>query len=574
MPIVRPDSLSQIPITPDLFGANILATVDRLGAVGTYDDVIQSIGATHVRYPGGSLTEEFFDLSDPTRDMVESVITGEASSFLPYDEFMSWAEDNNLSVTIVLPTLTQMGQATDANGDRFPDIENDVLRQFITDTLDGKYGAPEIKAFEIGNEYFFSGEMSSVEYGRLASEMAVIIQEEIDTHPQAAQFSELDILVQMGVNHGYARLDKVYADVGTGAEQLEAVETDYDITLPADKFLFSSGEVAWARVQSALVANEFDTAEEREAVDAIVAHVYGRGLDAESSWYFDYRVIDASMAETFPDVTKYLTEWNSKSAEFTTDEAERFGLEQAHEMLHMVHQMTDYNVEAAHVWPVQQNTATDLSGPEGQTDLTVAGEMFRIMSEHLPGTYSVRMDGARPGFDEVSTMHSDYWMFAGPEKSSLFVFADEEQPEAISLDLFEIFTTFGTVNVQKLGVEPGDDPVSRDAQPVLETLEPSAIFTGRTANITMEPYEILHISFENPTYTSRFGQLVPEYTETYRDRDLDDSPIFSDPPPHDEEYDRPRDDLGEFEADAEDDGSGFGSALGLLLFLPLLFALG
>lgn len=574
MPIVRPDSLSQIPVTPDLFGANILATVDRLGADGTYDDVIQSIGATHVRYPGGSLTEEFFDLSDPTRDMVESAVTGEASSFLPYDEFMGWAEDNNLSVTIVLPTLTQMGQATDANGDRFPDIEEDVLRQFIADTLDGKYGAPEIKAFEIGNEYFFSGEMSSVEYGRLASEMAAIIQDEIDTHPQAAQFAELDILVQMGVNHGFARLDQVYADVGTGAEQLEAVEADYDITLPADKFLFGSGEVAWARVQSALVANEFDTAEEREAVDAIVAHVYGRGLDAESSWYFDYRVIDAGMAETFPDVTKYVTEWNTKSAEFTTDEAERFGLEQAHEMLHMVHQMTNYDVEAAHVWPVQQSTATDLSGPEGQTDLTVAGEMFRIMSEHLPGTYSVTMDGARPGFDEVSTLHSDYWMFAGPEKSSLFVFADAEEAEVTSLDLSEVFASFGTVSVQKLGVEPGDDPVSRDAQPVLESMDPNAIFSGKTADITLEPYEILHISFENPTYSAGLGNMIPDYVEPPFDADLGDGPIIPDRPQHDEvEYESP-DGSENPDFDADDGDSGFGSVLGFLLFLPLLFALG
>lgn len=596
MPIVRPEALENDLITPDHFGANILATLDRLGPDGTYDDVVESLGVTHVRYPGGSLAEEFFDISDPTKDVVESVISAQAISFLPYDEFMTWAEAENLEVTIVIPTITQLGDlaGADSNGDRFPDIEEDVLRGFIRDTLDGKYGAPEIKAFEIGNEYFGSGEMSSVEYGRLASEMALILKDEINSHPQAAQFADIDILVQMGVNHGDARLDNFYSDLATGQEQLDALEADYRMDFPADKFLFSNGTVSWARVNSALVANEFDTPEEVQSVDAIVAHVYGRGLDVPSSWYFDFRVIDDAMGETFPEVTKYVTEWNSRSEEFTTDENERFGLEQAHEMMHLLNTMTGYDVESANIWPVQQSTATDLSGPEGQSELTVAGEMFRMMAENLPGTYAIRLDGSVPGEDEVSTLHSDYWLFAGPERSSVFVFAHHDETEDISLDLSEVFSDMGTVAVQRLGVQPGDQPESRDAQPDLVELNPTDILNGFTADVTLDPHEVLHISFENPTYVQAFGDMIPEYTPPATDP-TDENPdiilggensylpggqdgiisggedAYVDP--NYEEPDTPEVDPFDFDG-GDGGGGGIGAVLGALLLLPILAALG
>lgn len=498
-------------ISKNLFGANLLADRDNIGPEGTYDDVTEDLGVTHVRYPGGSLTERYFDLADPTSPAPVSVVDGDVADFLPYDEFMDWAEASGLEVTIVLPTLTQMGRDEDAdhNGDRYPDIDEDVLRGFIRDTLDGAYASPKLRAFEIGNEYYGSGEMSSVEYGRLASEMATIVRDEIDSHPNAEAFADTDILIQTGCNYGHACLSDLYLDEGSPEEQLAALSADYDMAFPADQFLYSNGTVSWPRVNSALIAREFDTTEEKDAVDAIVTHIYGRGLDAPNSWSFDYRVIDDAMADHFDGVTKYVTEWNTKSKSFTGMENERFGLENAHEMLNIVNEMSQNNVEAAHVWGVQQNTATDLSGDEGSTDLTVAGEMFKMMAGSMPGTYSIKLDTEDASGPADTSPDFSFHLYSGPTHSTLFVISKVDMLSEVELDLTKIFSDLGDVDVTVLGVEDGFDPAYRDAPAVVENLSAEEVILDGVADIVLDAREIMQITFDNPVYTTEFGHILP-----------------------------------------------------------------
>ena len=212
MDILEPKNIINKEFDIELFGANILATRDQLGEDGTYDDVAENIGIESIRYPGGSLTEHYFDLANPDNSKVIDINSGQPLDFLPYSEFMSYAEDAGKSVTIVLPTQKYLSQQVDANGNRFAQIDEDTLRGFMRDTLDGIYGTPSIRAFEIGNEYWGSGQMSSVEYGRVSSRMAEIVNEEFSHHSGADNiFSDTDIVVQMGENYNYARLNDDYA---------------------------------------------------------------------------------------------------------------------------------------------------------------------------------------------------------------------------------------------------------------------------------------------------------------------------------------------------------------------------
>ncbi len=52
-------------ITSGLFGGNFLSTTDRIADNGTFDEVDAEIGLTNLRYPGGSLTEHYFDITNP-----------------------------------------------------------------------------------------------------------------------------------------------------------------------------------------------------------------------------------------------------------------------------------------------------------------------------------------------------------------------------------------------------------------------------------------------------------------------------------------------------------------------------
>lgn len=568
MPTIRPVEAFGSELTPGLFGANFLATTDLIGPDGTFDDVAQDLGVTHVRYPGGSLAEEFFDISDPTRRIVQSVRDGEEKPFLPFDEFMAWAEDNALDVTIVIPTLTQMGEPEDAdsNGDRFPDVDEAILRGFIRDTLNGKYGAPDIRAFEIGNEYSGSGGMSSVEYGRLASEMSVIIRDEIDRHPFAGIMGDPDVIVQMGDNFGSASLDQDYDDLSTPEAQLDALEQDYGMAFPDDTFIFANGVVSWARVNSALIANEFDTAEEIDAVDGIVAHIYGRGLDEPNRWTSDYRIIRDVMADEFPGSTKYVTEWNTRSVPFTREEDEFYGLENAQEMMQMMIGMAEYDVEAAHVWPVQQNTANDLSGPEGFTDLTVAGEMFRMMSENLPGTRVVELQATDPASGQSATTDNSFWLFSGQDHVSLFILAGAGQSGEVPVDMSGIFSDLGRVSVERLGVREGDNPVARSARPDLEQLDAAQVINGRMATVDLDPLEIVHMRFDDPVMTDSVTEMLSPPEDAAPDIVTLAEPI--------QRIVEPEDDPSISSGGSNSEGFDIGSALSGLLLLPMLFALG
>jgi len=91
-------------IGPSYFGANILATRDRLGPDGTYDDMANQLGINAVRYPGGSLTERYFDITNPDQTSTLHYITGQPQPLLPFSEFMQFAADTGRPALIVLPT--------------------------------------------------------------------------------------------------------------------------------------------------------------------------------------------------------------------------------------------------------------------------------------------------------------------------------------------------------------------------------------------------------------------------------------------------------------------------------------
>ncbi|MBW3243584.1 type I secretion protein [Epibacterium sp. DP7N7-1] len=504
MPTLIPTSSSDVVISDDIFGANILGYRDRIGDDGTYDDAIDRLGVGAIRYPGGSYTEEYFDITDPDRVDVESLSGAEDKENMPYSEFMGWAEAEGISVTIVIPTRTQLSESSDANGNRFPEIDETELRQFVRDTLDGVYGSPEIDAFELGNEYWGSGLMTSVEYGRLASEMSVIIRDEIDQHPKAGtHFANLDIAVQMGQNYDHANLSNAYPE--TGPDLLNRLNQDYGIELD-ESYLYSDGSGAWPRIQNKLIVNEFDTPEQREAIDAVVAHYYSRG-EAGEQGSFDLGIIEKEWDPAIPNLTRYVTEWNLKS-NANLDPHSDYGLKNAHEMLNIVENMIDEGVELAHVWAVQQNTRTDLAYDEGRDELTITGEMFAMMSETLPGKQKIKLDGSIPGQDEISTGTADAHFFFGEEGGALYLASTSAESSMETIDLSSLMSDYGEVNITRLGVEDGAAPNSARSAASVTTMTREEAFDGNLLDVDLDPYEILLVTFSGATSTPALDDLL------------------------------------------------------------------
>jgi hypothetical protein len=484
--------------TQEHFGANILSTRDRLGEEGTFDEAADYLGAGTIRYPGGSLTERYFDITDPDRITTEHYKSGVEMELLPYSDFMDWAEETGRAVLIVLPTRTQLSNDTDANGDRYAEVDEEALRTFIRDTLDGIYGQPKIAGFEIGNEYWGSGEMSSVEYGRVASKMARIVDEELTAHPDyEALFSNTEILVQMGLNYNFASLSDRFE--GTAEEQLAQFSAEYDLPLEGG-YIYSSGQIAWPKIANLLIMREFDEPEEINAVDGIVAHIYSRGEFLTSSQTFELRTIAETWGKEYDNLKPVVTEWNIKSP--NRDSNEDFGLIQAGQMLDMVEAMGLYEATSAYIWAVQQGSQSNLTGDEGQPDMKVGGEFFRMMSQALPGTRAVELKGAAPRESEIAFENSEVHLFAGAERAVFYIQStNSTETHSTDIDISNLITGFDSITMTKLGVAPGDLVGSSKATPVITELDPNDHYDNGIISVSLNPREIMQITIEGADFT-------------------------------------------------------------------------
>ena len=577
-------SLGANEYTSDIFGANVLSSRDQIGENGTYDEKVEALGVEHIRYPGGSLTEDYFDLRNPDKATDIDPDTGKQVELIPYSDFMAYAEENDIDVTVVLPTRNYLSQTTDENGHRTEAIDDAVLRGFIRDTLNGEYGEPTVRAFEIGNEYWGSGEMSALEYGRVSSRMAEIIQDEISKHPEADVYEDIDILVQNGQNYGSSRLSEEYEDLGDGAAQLAQINEDYNLNLSEDDYIYNSGQVAWPKVMNEIIISEFDKASEIEAVDGLALHIYSKGAEKTGSRDFDLRTVEQLWDERFGELDKYITEWNLKASR-NWDIEENYGLKQAHELLNMTEEFTEHGVDVAHVWAIQQNNLTNLAGNEGDEGaLNVPGEMFRMMSETLTGTRPVFLENGASEEHEVQDEDVNVHTFYGKDQFVTFLASTTDETVQNSIDFSGIVDDPGNVRIEILGVAEGDNPTSHESEATVTRIDAASVLENGVLTIELEPYEIARVVMENPDYDPDFQSMVKSQlvsVDQYaspRPEDPDDITLEDLIPsiaPPDEPSPEPDEPLSnESQHDTEPDDNILGGLGSLAGFLPLLALMG
>lgn len=485
-----------------LFGANVLATRSTLEQGGDYDRLIGELGVGSFRYPGGSLTERYFDITNPNASMVTDRDTGETRDFIPLNEALEYAGQEGLSVTVVIPTRNLLSDATDANGDRFSAIDEGALRGFVRDVVSGVHGSAEIEAFELGNEYWGSGQMSSVEYGRLASEMAVIVNDELDL-----QNADADIIVQSGTNFDFARLSDQFASDMSSADILAELNATYGLTLGEDS-LYSSGEINWTNVANEMILSEFDTEAEQQAVDQVAVHVYSRGQVNESQRSFFLNNTDETWGEQIPDAQIAVTEWNTAGNTDLLERSTDYGLHQSHEMLNVMEEFIRYDVENAHVWPLIQNTPNTLSMDDGQTDLTPGGAMFNMMQDALPGKTAIdltREAGADTEAEEDGVAVHGFWE---PDELLFYVAATQEGGADTNVDFSGLVSETGRVEISVLGVAEGAAIGSNTSDAVVEDLDPAVYMDGANLSVQMDQGEIMQIRMFGFTPSQDFQDVI------------------------------------------------------------------
>ncbi|MBE9640534.1 hypothetical protein [Salipiger mangrovisoli] len=509
MPLALPAALSTTgdPAAAALFGGNILAPRAAMTGDGSYAEAVAALNVTGLRYPGGSLTEYYFSLTEPDAATAIHAVTGAETAFIPLSEFMTYAGASGHAVTIVLPTRDQLSEVRDETGNRLPQIDEEDLRDFLHDLVTGVYGEAEIAALEIGNEYWGSGEMTAVEYGRLAAQMAEVIADELAlvAEVQGIDTSEIRVLAQMGQNYGASKMSEDYS--GWTAEEIIA---DLAQTYPraglSSANIRGNGEVNWSEVTNALLRMGFETEAQQDALDGIIAHVYARGSEASRS--YDLDVIRNSWLEQegLGHLEVHVTEWNLKSSE-ALDAEHDYGLLQAQEMLEIVEEFLAAGVDQAHVWPLIQNTPNALATGFSYEGSTVPGAMFSLMAEAIPGKTLLDFTPAQDATTEAQAGDIDVHGFAGQGELLLYLTAQGSAASHAELDLSGLVSGFGSMEITLLGVADGAAAGDSAAIPQLQRLDPQEVYREGVLEVSFGPHEILQVVLRDVLPSEAFAPL-------------------------------------------------------------------
>ncbi|WP_260348442.1 calcium-binding protein [Alloyangia mangrovi] len=466
------------------FGGNLVFSVNTEDGLplDNFGGAADALDITHLRFPAGQgdsgdLEEDgdgFLNVLEMDR------VDGEWQLRQEVTDMLDWARENGAQVTLVLPTKNYSVSEYEALDDDIARFAETVMRDY----------SDVVEAFEIGNEYWSMGETA---YGAKADVAAVALARGMED----ASFADEDqaaILVQM-------------ASPFAGSE--------YHVSVDDRPYL--------QRVQDAnqTIIDQLGS-EAREALDGVVEHYYYdkrvtefEGTSGEMN--FINRDFAVWEEEFDKELDLYITEWNVRTSDTTET-----GLRSASVMVEMTSNMNELGVDAAHVWPVQHNTPTDLAGKqhedvltdaEGRVLNTINGATFDLMSSSLPGLELLDTD--------LSVEDGSFTFHAWQSEESTVVYVASRATETIELefDLGALVPGYTSASAVKIGADasanssdgvhyvPGEgfqeaDSLLVDGQryyinenDVRAELTDIAI-TGTTVPITLDPFEVIEITFD------------------------------------------------------------------------------
>jgi hypothetical protein len=433
---------TDLNVSSEMFGGNFLFHRNDLDS---FERVQLEIPMTGLRFPGGSVTEHYFDVRNPDALPPDFDELGE-DRHTTFTEFLDYCNTTGIKPTIVIPTRV----ALDSNREVDPEFV-EAVKQFVRDVMqrtseNGEFPDADAYAFEIGNEYWGSGRMSSSEYGKVANALSEAVQDVIDEFDLPEE-DQPKILVQMG-NPVAGKLD--FQEGGILHEVYEGSPNAERLELGPDSF-DANGELKWAekvRLANKAIIDQLSP-EARAAIDGLVEHYYYGNKHDDLPERFDdsvdVRSIDMKLQiwrdEGFDDQGLHLTEWNVQGANY-----DNLGLVGAGAKIAQFSYMVQMGTESAFTWPVQHNTANDLAGHfDSDPQLTALGGAMSLLSTYLPGTE----------FLENGFSHEDLSLFTFGSDSRVYAFlisrsAEEQQ---VVLDLSEQLEEGATVSAVRLSVE-------------------------------------------------------------------------------------------------------------------------
>ncbi|WP_304522402.1 hypothetical protein [Cognatishimia sp. MH4019] len=470
-------------VNAEMFGANYLFTQDANPSNpdrnsisdANFDNGNDLIGGVHTwRYPGGSITEFQFDITNWNSTVSKADPNEE---IIPLDQFLQRVGPGG-TVSIVIPTQHGLLPGTPGTGAPDPSyVPREVDPQYILDVVtfvnaamaEAQAAGVTIASFEIGNEFWGSGRMNGAEYGQLAGEVAVAIQNAIG--------DQADIVVQS--------LHALGRHTTTNSARAELNEL-------IDSFMSVQGAV--------------------EATDALVDHYYIRSLEVdEGDQDFLFDQLQHFENRTGKQFEWHSSEWNARNWE----RLDLFGLRNATVLVETMYRMVDEGMDAAQAWTfwssAKGTTALvhSFSGDSSNLQEKHSGAAFKLMNESIHGLQVAGsgnlVAGSLPREDDL-----EFHAFSdGVSRDVIFLSNQTTMTGVVDVNLTEFTASYGQtyfVTVTTLGDDvPADAGAINMAKATVTWDHESwnaADFSSNTLSVAFSDWELVRLEITNITETA------------------------------------------------------------------------
>ena len=390
------------------FGTNYLFHHDRVDADSTFPQIIDRIGVDLIRYPGGTITEEFFDLANPTASVQSSTFGREDKAVTPIEEFLQFAQQSGSQAVIVLPTYRYFDEATR----QIDPAAEEIIKSFVRAVLAGDYGDAEIRGFEIGNEWYQDRfDWSAAEFGEVQSKIGFWINEVIQ---EQSDWSDVGVYIQAG------RGD----DDGNGIDDNQELAAQF-------------------------------TQAEFDAVDGLISHFYAATSSSNPlilGGNVDRRLRDmANYWDISEDTGLELvaTEWNI--GEDGPDNTSINGLMRSVALLNVFSNMVENGVDMSAIWTAQASSPAALSNKEGDEHLTATGYLYRMMRRELVDTQAVETTEGDKIRAENGNQIGRSYVFQGEGKTVIYLASGVGKTIDLDVDFGRYMTAGSHVHATVLG---------------------------------------------------------------------------------------------------------------------------
>jgi hypothetical protein len=339
--------------------------------------------------------------------------------------------------------------------------------------------------------------MNTVEYGRVAAEMANIIDDELTTLASEVPSAEhIDVIVQMGYNSGTSKMNTEETDL-TPEDLVLSYEDKYDIDLDGDAF-YSNGGVNYSNISNEIIINELESAGAIDAIDGVVAHVYSLGEDNTWARVSELQNINETWLEQYPELEVYVTEWNLKGISGGLERDEDYGLFQAKEILNLVEEFVGHGVDFANVWPLIQNTSNAFNMGFSYDEPNAPGAIFSLLAENLPGKSLLDLNPMNERKTEAEFEDMTVHGFADQEDLILYIAAGHDEGVLnTNLDIGELVLGFDSIEITVVGVEEGSLIGSNDSTAEIEIIDSTDAVADGFIDVPLDPHEIVQVIIRN-----------------------------------------------------------------------------